>query len=91
MTTADEKRDLQRAEELEAMDLAVQHLRSQPELFVPSAELARAIGVNPNRLGRVLRRNPNTFQVERTYKDGGLITVVALRPGSRSSSSSANY
>ena len=85
------KRDLQRAESQEAADLAIQYLRTQTELFIPSAELARAIGVNPNRLGHVLRRNPSTFQVERTYKDGGLITVVALRPGSRSSSSSANY
>lgn len=83
-------RDQQRAESAELAERVIQHLRSSKELFVPSVKLAQAVGVNPSRLGHVLRKRPSTFQLERTYRDGTLITVVALRPSLRSSSSSAN-
>ena len=81
-------RDLYRAESADLAEQVVQLLQSTKELFLPSAEIARSLGVNPNRLGHVLRKSPSTFQLERTYLAGALITVVALRPSRRSSSSS---
>jgi hypothetical protein len=81
-------RDLYRAESAELADQVIQLLRSTDDLFLPSTEIARTLGVNPNRLGHTLRRHPNTFQLERTYRAGALITVVALRPSQRASSSS---
>lgn len=83
-------RDMYRAESAAVADQVVQHLRASRELFLPTAEVARALSLNPNRLGHVLRKHQASFQVERTYKDGALITVVALRPSLRSSSSSAS-
>lgn len=82
-------RDLYRAESADIADRARTYLRAQSELFVPTPEVARALGVNPNRLGHALRGYPATFQVERAYREGTQVSVVALRPAHRSSSSSS--